>query len=138
MDIPNAAPGSSDGRRSLGELLVRVLDGARTLVRKEAELARIELKEAMAQRAAGAGAFALAAVFGLFAMGFILAAAAAALAVVLPMWAALLIVGVTLFLVTAIGILVGRQQLRKAPMTPVRTRASLKEDVAWAKSQIAR
>jgi 4-amino-4-deoxychorismate lyase len=60
------------------------VEGARTLVRKHAELAKIEMGEIASARAKGAGLMAAAALFGLFALGFAAASGSAALDLVLP------------------------------------------------------
>ena len=88
--------------------------------------------------AVGAGMFAAAGVVGMYAIGFAAAAAAAGLAVVLPVWAAILIVTVLLLIVAGVLVLVGRRTLRTAPQPGVRTRETLKEDARWARQQISR
>jgi len=74
----------------------------------------------------------------MYAVGFIAAAGAAALALVMPVWAAILIVAVALIVVAWVLVLVGRRILREAPTPGERTRQTLKEDARWAKRQIAR
>jgi hypothetical protein len=124
-------------RRSFGEVLTSTIDGVRALVTKHVELARLEVTEAAAARARGAGVFAAAAVVGLVAFFFLAAAAAAALDLVLPAWAAILIVGVALFVIAGILALVGRAVMKKAGSPGGRTKETLKEDARWAKRQIA-
>lgn len=139
---PNGAAGASPAgsplRRPLGAVIGSVVDGARTLVRKQVELAKIEMTEAVSVRAKGAGMMAAAAVFGLFALGFAAAAGSAALSIVLPTWAALLIVAGAFVVVAGVLVLVGRRAMKSAPTTPERTQETLKEDARWAKQQLAR
>ena len=125
-------------KRPLGEVLASVADGFRTLLRKHAELAKVEIAEAASARAVGAGMFAGAAVVGMYVLGFIAAAAAAGLAVILPVWAAILIVGVLLIAAAGVLVLAGRRAMRSAPAAGERTRETLKEDARWAKQQIRR
>ena len=129
-------PAALQSRRSFGQLVGSVTDGVRSLLRKEAELAKLEMVDAISARAKGAGLFTAAAVFGVFAFGFLAAAGAAALAIVLPTWAAIAIVG-GLFLVGAgLAALVARRRMRSPSLAPEQTRRTLQEDVAWAKQQM--
>jgi hypothetical protein len=90
-----------------------VAEHARTLVRLEAKLAALEVRQKAAAVGAGAGLLVAGGVFGLFALGFLLAAAAAGLATGLPTWLALLIVGGALVLLTVLLVAVGLSQVRK-------------------------
>ena len=133
-----SAPSMGGGQRPLGTVVASAVDGLRTLGRKHVELAKIEASEAAAVRGKGAGMFAAAGVVGMYAIGFAAATAAAGLAVVLPVWAAILIVTVLLLIVAGVLALVGRRTIRTAPQPGVRTRETLKEDVKWARQQISR
>jgi len=118
--------------------MISAIDGARILVRKQVELARIEMTEAVSVRAKGAGMMAGAAVMALFALGFVAAAGSVALALVLPAWAANLIVGLVFVAIAAVLVLVGRNAIQNAPTTPERTQETLKEDARWARQQITK
>jgi ABC-type phosphate transport system auxiliary subunit len=74
----------------------------------------------------------------MYAIGFVAAAGAAALALVLPVWAAILIVAVSLIAVAGLLVVIARRTLRTAPTPGERTRETLKEDARWARQQIAR
>ena len=141
----NGAPGAGPSgtpqfrpRRPLGAVIASAVDGARTLVRKQVELVRIEITEAVSVRAWGAGMMAVAAVLGLFALGFAAASGSAALDLVLPAWAAHLIVSAVLAAIAGALVLAGRRAMRTAPTTPERTKETLKEDARWARQQLAR
>jgi len=123
--------------RSLGELFTELSHETAQLVRKEVELAKIELTEAAAEKGRGAAFLAAAAVMALFALGFVALAGSAALDLVLPRWAANLIVGAVFVVIAAILLAVGRKAL-KTPATPELTQRTLKEDAAWAKQQLRR
>jgi MFS family permease len=127
----------SGTKRPFGVVVASAVGGFRTLLRQHVELAKLESTEAASVRAQGAGMMAGAAVMALFAVGFAAAAAAAGLALMMPTWAAILIVAVVFLVVAGVLMLVGRGALRKAP-TAERTREALKEDARWAKRQIAR
>jgi hypothetical protein len=127
-----------DTRRPLGVVAASAVAGIRTLVRKHLELAKIEATEAASVRAAGAGMIAAAGVVAMYAIGFIAAAGAAALALVLPTWAAILLVAVLLLAIAGGLVLGGRRAIRTAPAPASRTQETLKEDARWARQQIAR
>lgn len=144
---PNAADGAAGadrtgslppGKRPLGTVIASAVDGVRTLVRKHVELARIEVTEAAGVRAKGVGMMAAAGVFGVFAVAFVAASASAALDLVLPRWAANLIVAAAFLAIAGALMLVGRRAIQTAPSGTERTKEMLKEDARWAKQQLAR
>jgi fatty acid desaturase len=102
------------------------------------ELAKIEAAEAVSVRGKGAGMMAGAAVVAMYAIGFLFAAGAAALALVVPVWAAILIVAALMFLVAWVLVMLGRRTIKSAPAPVERTQEALKEDMRWAKQQIKR
>jgi Putative Actinobacterial Holin-X, holin superfamily III len=95
-----------------------VADHARALVRLEAELAALELRQKASAIGAGTGLLVGAGILGLFALGFLLATVAAGLATFLPTWLALLLVGGALVLVAVVLAAIGRARLR-AGVPPV-------------------
>jgi hypothetical protein len=130
--------GEAPSARPLGAVLASAIDGARALIRGHVELARIEVGEAASVRGAGAGMIAAAGVLCLFAIGYVAASASAALDLVLPRWAAHLVLAVALVVVAGILVLVGRRKIRNAPAPGARTQEMLREDARWVKRQIAR
>ena len=133
-----SAPSMDEARRPLGTVVASAVNGLRTLAREHVELAKIEVSEAASVRGRGAGMFAAAGVVGMYAIGFAAATAAAGLAVVLPVWAAILLVTVLLLIVAGVLALVGRRTLRTAPQPGERIRETMKEDARWAQQQISR
>jgi uncharacterized membrane protein len=125
-------------KRPFGVVVASAVDGFRALARQQVELAKLEATEAASIRGRGVGMIAAAAVVAAYAIGFGAAAGAAGLALVLPTWAAILIVAVMLVVVAGVLVLVARRILRTAPTPGERTRESLKEDARWARRQIAR
>jgi hypothetical protein len=96
-----------------------VAEHASALARLELQLAGLEVKRKIGALALGIGMLAAAAVFGLFVLGFGLAAGAAGIATVLPTWAALLIVAGALAGLAALLGLLGLGLIRKgAPPVP--------------------
>jgi membrane protein implicated in regulation of membrane protease activity len=98
------------GERGLGGAAKLVADKVSAIIRLELALAAAELKKKVAALGLGIALLVGAALFGLFALGFGLAAAAAGIATALPTWAALLIVfGGLMGLATLLGLLgIGR------------------------------
>ena len=101
-------------KRPLGAVVTSAIDNTRTLVKKQVELVKIEMTEAVSVRAKGAGMLAGAGVMALYALGFLAAAGSVALA------------------------LIGRNAIKNAPTTPEQTQETLKEDARWARQQIAK
>ena len=130
--------GDGAERRPIGQILTSVVGGFGILARKHVELAKIEAAEAVSVRGKGAGMMAGAAVVAMYAIGFLFAAGAAALALVVPVWAAILIVAVLMFLVAWVLVMLGRRTIKSAPAPVERTQEALKEDMRWAKQQIKR
>lgn len=90
-----------------------VADRARSIVRLELQLAALELKEKVVAIGVGLGLLVGAAVFAVFAVGFALATAAAALALVVSTWLALLIVTGALLLLAGVCAGIGVMLVRK-------------------------
>jgi putative superfamily III holin-X len=101
-------------RHHMSATAKEVAEHASALTRLEIELAGLELKRKANAAGVGAGMLAGAALLLLYALGFLLAAGAAALALELPWWASLLIVTGALVVVAAVVVLVGRSILRRA------------------------
>ncbi len=97
-----------------------VVDRARSVVRLEIELALLEIKGKLVRIAVGAGLGAAAAIVALFSLGFLAAGAAAAIALAVPVWSALLIVGGALLALTALLVALAARSLRAGtPPLPV-------------------
>ena len=99
--------------RGLGGLAKRVAEHASSLVRLELELAALEVKRKVRALAVGIGLAIGAAIVAVFALGFLFATAAVALATFLSTWLALLIVTLGLFVLTAALGLVGVAKIKK-------------------------
>ncbi|HYU56486.1 MAG TPA: phage holin family protein [Actinomycetota bacterium] len=108
------------------------------LVRKEVELARQELTEALKARLKAVAALAAAGVLALLALAFLGAAAAEALEGPLSPWGARLAVAGG-FLIVALGsLLFARARMRRPSLAPEETVRTVKEDVEWARAQLKR
>jgi YihY family inner membrane protein len=135
---PPLAPVSPNGARGTGPLLRSIAADLQTLVSKQIELAKQEIGEMVGTRAKVVGVFGAAAVLGLFLIGFLGMAGAEALDLVLPRWAAMLIMAGVFGVLAAIAIVLARGWLRSSASKPELTQESLKEDVRWAKQQLKR
>jgi uncharacterized membrane protein YqgA involved in biofilm formation len=124
--------------RSTGQLVRDIAADSSTLVRKEVELAKQEVLEAVTARLLGAGMLAGAGLFALFMLLFLALAAAAALSLVLPAWAAALIVAGGFLLLAVPAGLLGVRRLKAPPLKPEETVRTVKEDVEWARAQLKR
>jgi uncharacterized membrane protein YqjE len=106
-------------QQGVGAAAKQVAEHASALARLELELAGLELKQKAGALCAGVGLGIGAAVVALYAVGFLLATAAVALAIVLDAWLALLIVTLVLFAVTAVlGLIAVRAIKRGTPPVP--------------------
>ena len=113
-------PTHAGERRGLGAAAKLVSERASSLVRLELQLAAAELKQKVVALGLGIALLLGAAVFGLFALGFGLATAAAALATTVSTWLALLIVTGALVLLAGLLAAIGVGRLRKGtPPIPV-------------------
>lgn len=136
---PPPAPGpAANDPRPTAEILKSLTANGQALVRKEIELAKLEVTQILVARITAVAMFLGAAVVGLFILGFVGVTAAKGLEEVLPPWAAWLIVTFVYILVAAILGLVGKRKLTTPPNTPERTKASVEETVEWAKKQVQR
>jgi cytochrome c biogenesis protein CcdA len=124
--------------QSMVELIRSIAADTGSLVKKEVELARQEVTEAVTARIKGVAAMAAAGVLGLVALVFLATAGAWALALVMPNWAAWLIVGAVFLLLAAGAVLFGKARMRSPSFSPEETKRTVKEDVAWAKQQLKR
>jgi membrane protein implicated in regulation of membrane protease activity len=126
---------SADGHRKTADLSARELTAQlggqlSRLVREELALAKAELSANGRQAALGGGLFASAGVVGHTAWLVMAAAAVAGISVVLPVWAAALIVGGALAVVATVLAALGRRRLRRAEPPLRMTTESVRKDVA--------
>jgi len=142
VSIPPPAAASEEpavnGGRGTAQLIRSIASDVSLLVAKQIELAKQEIGEMVSTRARAVGVFCASAVLGLFVLVFLGMAGAEALALVVPRWAAMLIVAGAFAALAAIAIVLARGWLRSSATTPELTQESLKEDVRWAKQQLKR
>jgi len=114
---------------STGELVTQLASQTSRLVRDEMRLAQKEFQESAKHAGIGAGLFSVAGVFAVLGVATLVAAAVAGLALVLPVWAAAVIVGVVLLAAGGVAALIGKKQVQEASPVPERTVANVKDDI---------
>jgi uncharacterized membrane protein YqjE len=124
--------------RSTVELIRDIATDTSTLVRQQIELAKQELMEAVTARLVAAGALAAAGLFGFLFLVFAALAGAAALSLVVPAWAAALIVAGAFLVLAVPAVLFGLRKVKQPPLKPEETVRTVKEDVEWARAQLKR
>ena len=122
--------------RSVAELTKELLRNASQLVRREIDLAKLEVTEKARRLAVGIALVAVGGVILLVMLGALTATAILALATTLDAWLAALIVTVVAGVLGAIVLLLGITSLKRgAPPVPDQTVDSVKEDIAWVKTR---
>jgi uncharacterized membrane protein YqjE len=132
--VPDDPTKPLEAESSLGELLSRLTTDFGGLVSTQVELAKVEIKEEMAQAGKGAGLLTGGGLAGYLAVTFLSFAAAWGLDEVMPAALAFLLVALAWLLIAGVLYMTGRKQLQAVRMTP-QTKAAIKEDVQWAKQQ---
>ncbi|MCQ9131225.1 MULTISPECIES: phage holin family protein [Streptomyces] len=128
-----------DGHRPVGELVGRATEQLSRLVRQELALAKAELAEKGRRAGRGGGLLGAAGAFGYAGLLALSGTAVAALSLVLPVWAAALVVTAVLFVIAAVLGMAGRAQLRRAaPPAPEEALGSVKADVEEIKERAHR
>lgn len=122
-------------QRSLGEIVSDVAQDLSTLMKQELELAKTEMKEEAKTAGKGAGLLGGAGVAGHIFLIFLSLTATFALDLVMPLWAAALIVTVVWAIIAAVLAASGRSALKKAQPQLPKTQQTLKEDAEWARAQ---
>jgi uncharacterized membrane protein YqjE len=106
-------PAAETEQPGVGAAAKQVAEHASTLAKLELELAGLELKQKAGALGTGVGLGLGAAVVALYAVGFLFATVAVALAIVLDAWLALLIVTVGLLLLAALLGLLARGLIKR-------------------------
>ncbi|OBK77852.1 phage holin family protein [Mycobacterium sp. 1274761.0] len=118
---------------SIGELMSQLSTQTSRLVRDEMRLAQKELQQSVKHAGVGAGLFSAAGLLSLLGLMTLIAAGVAALALVLPVWAAAAIVAVVLFVAGGIAALFGRKQAAEIAPPPQESVESIKADIKEVK-----
>ncbi len=123
----------------VGDLVQRMSQQTATLVRKELELAQVEMKEKGKRAGIGAGLFGGAGVVALYGVGALIAAVILLLATAIEPWLSALIVAVVLLAAGGVVALMGKKQVQQAvPPQPEQAIQSTKRDVDTVKGKAGR
>lgn len=130
-----AAPDPASDPRSTGEVLQSLSTSTQALVKKELELAKLEITAMLQARAIGVALLAVAGLLGLYVLGFAGVTGARALENVVSAWLAWLIV--TLVYATVAGILVAVAigRFKQPPSSPERSKQAFEETRDWAQQR---
>ncbi|MDB4939503.1 MAG: hypothetical protein JWP87_6475 [Labilithrix sp.] len=126
------------GQRSLGELFSELAQETGTLVRKEVELAKVEMtaKAKVAGRDAAlvAGGGSIVALGAMALMGALILA----LGTLIPLWASALIVGAMVTIIGGVLVAMGIRAFKGLDAAPRQTIETLEEDKRWLREQVSR
>ena len=121
-------------RMGTGDLVRRLINNVSSLVDREAELAKEEVRQDAVQVGTGAGALILGGLMIYTAVATLIVALILALASALQPWAVALIVAAVFLVIGAIVAFVGYRRVQVQPLA--RTRQTVREDVQWVKAQM--
>jgi uncharacterized membrane protein YqjE len=124
-----------DSELPTSELVREIAITARALVRKEVELAKVELKADFKDELFTLGGLGAGAVFALLGVSMWFVAFALGLGAVMASWLAAIFIGAGLLLIAGALVLWSWGRRVKAPLST--TRKTLEEDAQWAKQRLA-
>jgi hypothetical protein len=119
--------------RTFGDVVEDLLRNLQEIVRAEVRLAKSEIQKEAEKARVAAALIGVGAVLGLSALAMVLVAAVAALAEIMPVWAAALVMGVVLVAGAGVLLSMGIKRLRDVNAVPQRTMDHLKGDIQWVK-----
>ncbi len=121
--------------KPIGELITDMTSQVTTLLRKELDMAMVELKDEMKQAAKAGGMLSGAALSGYMSLLFGSFAAAWLLARKLPRPLAFGLVAAAYGATAAVLLKRGQEEMKQVDPVPTQTVQTLKENVEWAKAQ---
>ena len=125
--------------QQIGDLVRQLSEQTSALVRKELQLAQLEMTEKGKRAAIGAGLLGGAGVVALYGVGAVIAAVILLLATAVAAWLSALIVAVVLLAAGGIAALIGKKQAQQAvPPQPEQAIQSTKRDVDHVKGKARR
>lgn len=125
---------SAGETRSVGEIVADVATDMTTLIRKEMDLAKTEMKQEFTKAGKGAGMLGGAGATGYLAVFFISLALVYLLDNVMPVELAALIVGLIWAAVAGLLAMSGKKELEHANPDLPKTKSQVKEDIQWTKA----
>jgi uncharacterized membrane protein YqjE len=138
-DQQMSPPNNQRTDASTADLMRQLSEQTSRLVSQEIELAKAEVSEKGKKAGIGAGMFGGAGLFGLYALGALIATIIAALSLAMDTWLAALIVTVVLGAIAGVLALQGRNKMQQAmPPAPEGTIETVREDVQTTKQAAQR
>lgn len=132
-------PEAGPAEPTVAQLIQQVTEESSRLVRTELKLAQVEMTQKAKTAGVGLGAFGAAGILALYGVGCLILTGVYALSLVLPAWAAALIVGAVVLAVAAVAALLGRKKVSEAtPPVPDHAVQNVKADVAEIKESARR
>ena len=122
--------------RPVGLILQEIVRNLQDMVRSEVRLARAEVREELTKTRSASLLMAVGAASGCFSAFLVLLTLVYALSRVMPVWAAALSVAIGVGVVATLTLRAGSARFKAIHPSAPKTRASVKENVAWAKRQI--
>ena len=130
---------NSRNDQQIGDLVKQLSEQTSTLVRKELQLAQLEMTEKGKRAGIGAGLFGGAGAVALYGLGALIAAVILLLATAIEPWLSALIVAVVLLAAGGVAALMGKKQVQQAvPPQPEQAIQSTKRDVDKVKGKAGR
>jgi len=129
---------TAEGEPSLGSLVMEITDDLTTLVRKEVDLAKVELQENLKEGAVAGGKVAAGGMVAYAGLLLILAAIAIALGQWWEnYWLAAAVVGLVTAIIGGVMLNGGINQLKEVSLVPHKAMASLERDAKMAKEKLS-
>jgi len=130
---------NSRNDQQIGDLVKQLSEQTSTLVRKELQLAQIEMTEKGKRAGIGAGLFGGAGAVALYGVGALVAAVILLLATAIEPWLSALVVAVVLLAAGGVAALMGKKQVQQAvPPQPEQAIQSTRRDVETVKGKAGR
>jgi hypothetical protein len=129
MDTAMNVESKVQGDPSIGELVSQLSSQTSRLVRDEMKLAQSEFRQTAKHAGLGAGLLSVAGLLAVLGLATFVAAAVAALSLVLPLWAAAVIIGLVLFAAAGIAGLISKKEVEQTSPVPQQTLANVKQDI---------
>jgi hypothetical protein len=123
--------------RSTSEVVASLITNFQGLIKTEIELAKLEIKDIVKDKAIGIALALAGALFGLYVLAFVGVTAANAFMLVVAPWLAWLIVTGIYTLIAVVLLLIAKKLLSK-PVVPETTKNELDVTKDWAKGQVQR
>lgn len=122
--------------RSVTEVLQDIFKSLQDIVRAEARLAKVELKQDASELARSSAWLGAGLVLAVFALAFALWGGVYGLAQVMPIWGAALTAALVLAVVAWMMVTAGLRKVQQVRPSPERTIETMKENLEWLKPSV--